>query len=381
MTFSQIRLAGVKGVGTIDLTLVPQHHAYALIGANGVGKTKCLEALFQYVLLGSEWLRHGGHIFLPSESLVMREVHAVGDIDYPFVWSPAKDHQSIYIADSGEAVPLASLHRLAVVYLGSQSRGHIRHLQQPIPPIGSFEQRREAHIARIVAGMREDFSSLGMDEAIETWFVVRAQSASPFMKFADNRRIEIDSLLRLMHEIDVRIDPAFLEISGDNRVSIKIEGQTRELSQLSTGFASILKILQAIIAGYANLSNEVNLPAVRGIVLIDEIESHLHIEWQTRIVPLLKRLFPNTTFFVATHSPLILSQLVEGEAYRLYRAADRVVRSELVKRPNLAVMADLLDSAFGVDLNRLKCESLAQDDQSVAKKRLLSLLEEQEARA
>jgi len=379
VTFSQIKLAGVKGVGTIDLNLRPQQRAYALIGANGVGKTKCLEALFQYLLLGSEWLRHGGSGYFRGEALVMREVRAVGDIDYPFVWPPANGAGGISIALAEHVLTVPSPHRHAVVYLASQSRGHIQHLQQPIPPIGSFEQRREAYIAKIFTGMRDGFSSLGMNENLEEWFVVRAQSASPFMKFEDNRRIEIDSLLRLMHEVDARIDPAFLEISGDNRVSIKIEGHARELSQLSTGFASILKMLQAIIAGYANLTNEVNLPAVRGIVLIDEIESHLHLEWQTRIVPLLKRLFPNTTFFVATHSPLILSQLVEGEAYRLYRADDGVVRSELVKRPNMAVMADLLDSAFGVDLNQLKRKALARDDQAEAKQRMLSLLEDQGA--
>lgn len=46
-----------------------------------------------------------------------------------------------------------------------------------------------------------------------------------------------------------------------------------------------------------------------GIVLIDEIEAHLHPNWQREIIPLLIQLFPNIQFFITTHSPQILSSV------------------------------------------------------------------------
>ena len=115
---------------------------------------------------------------------------------------------------------------------------------------------------------------------------------------------------------------------------------------------------------------------MKGIVLIDEIESHLHASWQVRIMPLLKRLFPNTTFYVTTHSPLILSLLFDGEAYRLVRDADQVVRSKKIDAPNRVVLIDLLHKAFGEDLDKERITNDSPEELSRVNETLLSLLEE-----
>ena len=47
----------------------------------------------------------------------------------------------------------------------------------------------------------------------------------------------------------------------------------------------------------------------KGIVLIDEIELHLHPEWQKKILPTLSKIFPNIQFIITTHSPLVLSEI------------------------------------------------------------------------
>lgn len=60
------------------------------------------------------------------------------------------------------------------------------------------------------------------------------------------------------------------------------------------------------------LGNDV-LAQTPGIVVIDELDIHLHPAWQRRIVPLLKRLFPKVQFFAATHSPQIIGELPAEE--------------------------------------------------------------------
>ena len=54
-----------------------------------------------------------------------------------------------------------------------------------------------------------------------------------------------------------------------------------------------------------------------GIVLIDEIETHLHIELQRMILPFLTTLFPNIQFIVSTHSPMILQSIENVVIYDL----------------------------------------------------------------
>lgn len=54
-----------------------------------------------------------------------------------------------------------------------------------------------------------------------------------------------------------------------------------------------------------------------GIVLIDEIELHMHPKWQRRIIGVLKEVFPNIQFIITTHSPQVLGEI--GEGFKLYK--------------------------------------------------------------
>jgi predicted ATPase len=56
---------------------------------------------------------------------------------------------------------------------------------------------------------------------------------------------------------------------------------------------------------------------IAGIVLIDEIDAHLHLEMQKNIMPLLTIIFPNIQFVVTTHSPFILNSIDNAVIYDL----------------------------------------------------------------
>ena len=55
------------------------------------------------------------------------------------------------------------------------------------------------------------------------------------------------------------------------------------------------------------------------ILLIDEIENHLHPTWQRRVIPALRRHFPGLQIFATTHSPFVVAGLKRGQIHRLYR--------------------------------------------------------------
>ncbi len=73
--------------------------------------------------------------------------------------------------------------------------------------------------------------------------------------------------------------------------------------QLSSGELALIAIFGEIIHQADNNDNNVPLDEIKGIVLIDEIEKHLHITLQKEVLPKMFALFPNVQFIVSSHSP------------------------------------------------------------------------------
>ena len=80
------------------------------------------------------------------------------------------------------------------------------------------------------------------------------------------------------------------------------------IDALSTGQILLLNIFMTIIryADRNNLSKSVSLEEITGIVVIDEIELHLHSGFQGRVLPRLIQMFPKVQFIITSHSPLFL---------------------------------------------------------------------------
>jgi predicted ATP-binding protein involved in virulence len=92
---------------------------------------------------------------------------------------------------------------------------------------------------------------------------------------------------------------------------------------------------------------------MRAVVLIDELDLHLHPTWQRALIPALKSTFPNIQFIVTTHSPLVLSGLEPDEIIRLdLNAEGEVEQVAQHDDPRLMTSAQLLHSFFGVSKAR-----------------------------
>lgn len=84
---------------------------------------------------------------------------------------------------------------------------------------------------------------------------------------------------------------------------------------LSSGYAAVLEIVSDLLMRMEKKAKKGY--DLEGIVLIDEIETHLHLELQKNILPFLTRLFPNIQFVVTTHSPFILNSIKNVVIYDL----------------------------------------------------------------
>lgn len=102
------------------------------------------------------------------------------------------------------------------------------------------------------------------------------------------------------------------------KFSIAMDGREPfDFNTLSSGYAAILDIVADLIIRMEkqiNRSFDFNIP---GVVLIDEIETHLHLELQKNIMKLLITVFPNMQFIVSSHSPFILNCLDNVVIYDL----------------------------------------------------------------
>jgi predicted ATP-binding protein involved in virulence len=102
-------------------------------------------------------------------------------------------------------------------------------------------------------------------------------------------------------------------------MEIVLKKQDRELvlNQLSDGEKNLLVMVADIARrlAIANPDPSKNALEGEGIILIDEIELHLHPQWQRDIIPRLTSTFPNCQFIVTTHSPQVLSNVKKENVF------------------------------------------------------------------
>lgn len=90
-----------------------------------------------------------------------------------------------------------------------------------------------------------------------------------------------------------------------------------DFNTMSSGYAAIFDIINDLIIRMEARSGLRTEFDMEGIVFVDEIETHLHLELQKKILPILTGLFPNIQFVITTHSPFILSSLDNTVIYDL----------------------------------------------------------------
>jgi hypothetical protein len=98
------------------------------------------------------------------------------------------------------------------------------------------------------------------------------------------------------------------------KISVKTDDDEVPLAAVSQGMQSLIGwiglMLQRQYEVYDNMENPREGP---GLVLIDEIDAHMHPFWQQNIVLTLSELFPNVQFIATTHSPLVVSNTKKGQ--------------------------------------------------------------------
>ena len=107
-----------------------------------------------------------------------------------------------------------------------------------------------------------------------------------------------------------------IELAPSRMLLTNREGIDLQVDQLSGGYKAVLSVV-ADIAKRMSLANPDSLNPLEeeAVILIDELDLHLHPRWQKTIVEDLKRTFPNCQFIISTHSPFIIQSLSAEELF------------------------------------------------------------------
>jgi predicted ATP-binding protein involved in virulence len=164
-------------------------------------------------------------------------------------------------------------------------------------------------------------------------------------KALNNIREAVNTCLKVSEWNNIRYNIQFKKITANHP-----EQGTIPVSRLSDGVRSMLAMIADIAYRCTKLNPHLsNAPKeTKGIVLIDEIEMHLHPRWQQRVIPNLQEAFPKIQFIITTHSPQVLTT-VQPESIRGLVMDDNRIISIPVDFSYGAKSHELLMQIFGVN--------------------------------
>ncbi len=158
-----------------------------------------------------------------------------------------------------------------------------------------------------------------------------------------------------------------IKVEG-NGIGFTEKGMTLDFDQLSEGYKSIVIFMSDLLYRLQKDQPETKeLKDLFGIVLVDEIDLHLHPKWQRVIIKKIRSLLPNVQFMFTTHSPTIIQGASDDAIiYRVFRNTNdgktRVSEPYYRKDLNHLMINTLLTSPlFGLDNSRLDSENNLAD--------------------
>jgi len=385
MFVESLSLKNFKGISKVDLKFDPNINL--IVGINGVGKSTVLDAL--RVLLTSLTSRVEG---VHQKTRRFNNDYIKNDRDYLLAdirlrlpnqkiadWSitryrkgstseteQSSDHESLndfisplrnrlerekILGHYRASVPIAVYYNVHRAYKSIDDKRKLSITKVKTTPLSAYENALEA--------TGTDFESL------EKWFGYRykwhKKSPNYEKESVDRQLMAVQSAIKafLPHCTDMWFDE-----EGSKSLHIKKNGQDFKLSQMSDGEISLIALVADIARrlAIANPGDDLVTPLDgQGMILVDEVDLHLHPGWQRELIKRFKETFPSCQFFFTTHSPQVIGHVEPKHIW-------------LFKRDNEEVVAYRPEKSLGMDSNSILLQHLGVDEREPDTKNELSRL-------
>jgi len=367
MFIDGVKLENFRGLGKVELNF--DEHINLLVGVNGVGKSSVLEAMG--IMLSTFTNRVKGTPGytkkLTNDDIKSGEEELSATLymqfqGEPLSWSTtrfAKDHgsgktQSSELATLNEiikplslklneeqkseeyqtSVPLAAYYSVNRLFRGKAISSDVRKIKYA--PLDAYEK------AVSIDGV--------YFKALANWFGYRQRYLESRGGINASSR---DSQLRAVEGAVTTFLPEFSELRYDESLKelFIYKGQEAlKLKQLSDGELCLIALIADIARRLAIANPALNNPLHgEAVILIDEIDLHLHPGWQRKLIANFRRTFPNTQFIFSTHSPQMIGHVEPRNMW-------------LFKRENNEVVAYRPEKSLGMDSNSILLQHLGVDE-------------------
>lgn len=294
-----------------------------LTGKNGVGKTTILEAIKKYLTCLEEGF--ASNIEFWTEEISRNEEQLKYEAD-----------QQQRILLKNEIDSAKNCIKEYAVYgvkfnLSNEIKQFIELLEQGKLIIAYFDANRQISV-EIPKGpekidLKKTFSINDNPSKIFVRYLLDLKTQQSFARNEGDMEVanNIEAwFTKLEDALRVILDDNSIKLKFDYRnYDFKLVQDSKEpygLNELSSGYSSIINIVSDLILRMDKnraVEERNYVFDTEGIVVIDEIETHLHIELQKKILPFLTSFFPNIQFIVSTHSPFVLNSIDDTVIYDL----------------------------------------------------------------
>lgn len=354
MRIESLRLQNFRGFRDLTIEFPQDSNVAVFIGLNGAGKSSILDAISYFLanfilhLTGetarkSEKLRRAGFLLSDNDvnqytdetgitisilgnALVegsrhwkMRKIRGSTTVELHEIKYSSREIQNTLASNPDLSLPILVYYQALRLSPYSKSQSRSKRKSYKFSQYATFEDAFE----RSALGFDVFTEWFRQQEDLENQYIVRENRnykdpklevirnaiKSFFNSLKSSTLFDDLRIVRASKEDDFTFSPIVesnLEIQkGDERLNIE---------QLSDGERSLLLIVADIarrlaIANPSFNTHEQVLTDGQGIVLIDEVDAHLHPQWQREIIPALKNTFGSCQFIATTHSPNVLSNL------------------------------------------------------------------------
>jgi len=330
-----IHINKVRHLRDINIPLEKENYPHLMItGKNGSGKTSLLNAIANHIE------RIAKNIYKKFENL--------GEVTVTFedIDSLIRRHQ-----EGNFILAFYEAHRT------------IKKLKEPKTPTKPTLRRKSKIKDRLTGQFLNFLSDLKIQEAL-----ARNEKLDAEANQINKWFVNFEQLLgKIFQEKALKLAFNYKDYS----FKILTPGKEFKFTELSDGFAAVLDIVVDLILKMQHKNQLTRAYECEGIVLVDEIETHLHLELQKVIMPLLTEIFPNIQFIVTTHSPFVLSSLSNAVAFDLEH-------QEIIEDLTEYSYESLAEGYFGVKTASSYMGMQLDRLEELLKKEMLSLSEKTE---
>lgn len=287
-----------------------------IAGPNGCGKTSILAAISQCFTSSFEYFRFGANAEFWTDLTIDQNQYRVGLGPNAFTSSSyRKSELRQWSLPNGEGNrTLIAIHQVKEIlkyvplFIGAQR--NIKY--QRVDGVKREEERETKLQSYLQNSTRSIYGDWQTN--VKQWFVNRYFVVDK--EWAEDEKANWSHLLSELPNIGpFNSDFKYVRTGRDLEPVFSIYGKECYLEELSSGFQAVLLIIANIIEWIegSRPSGDRIVTNASGTVLIDELDIHLHPEWQFTIRSGLSRIFPKLQFIVTTHSPHLLASAGANE--------------------------------------------------------------------